>query len=104
MAAGATGEMVWSGSSQRGFLSVRGLAEVDPARGTYQLWIFDAERDARYPVDGGIFGVTDAAQPTIVPIHPTLRVRKPSLFAVTLEPPGGVVVSDRKRIMLTGSL
>ena len=104
LAAGASGEMVWSGPGQRGFLTVRGLAEVNPQQGTYQLWIFDAERDARYPVDGGVFAVNDAARPTIVPVRPTLVVRKPSLFAVTLEPPGGVVVSDRKRIMLTGSL
>lgn len=103
LASGGSGEMVWSESDRRGYLTVRGLAAVDPAKGTYQLWIFDAERDPRYPVDGGVFTVSDPGRPTTVPIRPTLAVSKPSLFAVTLEPPGGVVVSDRKRIMLTGS-
>ena len=48
----------------------------------------DDTRDDRFPVDGGTFAVLDANQTTLVPIHPSLAVRSPTLFAVTLEPPG----------------
>jgi anti-sigma-K factor RskA len=104
LAAGASGEVVWSGDRQEGFLVIRGLAEVEPASGTYQLWIFDDSRDARFPIDGGMFTIRDAALATHVPIRATLPVRQPTLFAVTLEPPGGVVVSDRKRLLLTAAV
>jgi hypothetical protein len=101
LARGAGGDLVWDPSSQQGFLRLEGLAEVEPNQGAYQLWIFDRTRDARYPVDGGLFIITDARTPTVVPIHPAIPVRDPSLFAITLEPAGGVVVSDRKRILLS---
>jgi len=100
---GGGGELVWSGDRQEGYLALRGLAEVRPDRGIYQLWIFDATRDERFPVDGGTFAVVDEGSTTLVPIRPSLQVRRPTLFAVTLEPPGGVVVSDRKRVLLTAS-
>ena len=103
LARGGRGSLVWSGDRQEGYLQVRGLAEVDPSQGVYQLWIFDATRDERFPVDGGSFTVEDAKAIKLVPIRPSVVVRRPTLFAVTLEPPGGVVVSDRKRILLTAS-
>jgi hypothetical protein len=34
-----------------------------------------------------------------VPIRPALRVSQPVAFAVTLEPTGGVVVSDRSHLI-----
>jgi len=40
----------------------------------------------------------------LVPIEAKLRVQKPTLFAVTVEKPGGVVVSDQKRIALVAKL
>jgi anti-sigma-K factor RskA len=104
LARGAGGELVWSGDRQEGFLVLRGLAEVEPSRGVYQLWIFDDTRDPRFPIDGGTFTISDARSSTVVPIRANLPVRQPTLFAVTLEPPGGVVVSDRKRLLLTASL
>ena len=33
------------------------LAANDPQQNVYQLWIFDAHQDEKYPVDGGIFNV-----------------------------------------------
>ncbi|MDP1857241.1 MAG: hypothetical protein Q8K82_01140 [Gemmatimonadaceae bacterium] len=51
----ASGDVVWSGTQQRGVLRLVGLAPNDPRSAQYQLWIVDAERDARYPVDGGVF-------------------------------------------------
>jgi hypothetical protein len=101
-ASGATGDVVWSGSGQQGFMRIRGLAPNDPARAQYQLWIFDGRRDQAHPVDGGVFDVQ--AGEVVVPIRAAIRVFDPRLFAVTVERPGGVVVSKRERIVLTAAL
>jgi anti-sigma-K factor RskA len=66
----------------------------------YQLWIFDRQRDQAYPVDGGVFDVTSTGE-VIVPIAAKLRVGDAALFAVTVERPGGVVVSRREHIVVT---
>jgi hypothetical protein len=92
-----TGEVVWSASRQQGYMVFRGMKANDPTREQYQLWIFDSARDARHPVDGGVFDVTGNGE-VVVPIRPKLPVRDATLFAVTVEQPGGVVVSDRARI------
>ena len=39
----------------------------------------------------------------VTPIHAAIRVFEPKLFAVTMERPGGVVVSKGERIVLTAS-
>ncbi len=39
----------------------------------------------------------------VIKIDPKLHVNQPVLFAVTVEQPGGVVVSDRKRIAVTAA-
>lgn len=101
-ARGATGDVVWSASRRQGYMRIRGLAANDPAALQYQLWIFDGTRDERYPVDGGVFDVT--AGEVVVPIHAKIDVREAKLFAVTIEKPGGVVVSKRERIVLTAAL
>ncbi len=93
------GDVVWSPERQAGFLRFSGLAPNDPAVEQYQLWIFDAKRDDRYPVDGGVFDSTTAGE-VIVPITQRIPVGEAVLFAVTLEQPGGVVVSDRTRLIL----
>jgi anti-sigma-K factor RskA len=62
------------------------------------LWIFDPERDEK-PIDGGVFDV-DKEGEVLIPIHAKLPVGKPTLFAITVEKPGGVVVSDRSRLPL----
>jgi hypothetical protein len=101
-AAGASGDVVWSPSEQRGFMRFHGLARNDPSVSQYQLWIFDASRDARYPVDGGVFDVAgDGSGDVIVPIRARVVVGDATLFAVTVEKPGGVVVSNREHIVLT---
>jgi hypothetical protein len=101
LATGASGQLVWDSKSQQGYLRLDGLAPVDRRQGAYQLWIFDANRPEMDPIDGGLFAVDRDDQPTFVPIRATLPVGQPTLFAITLEPPGGVVVSDRNRILLT---
>lgn len=99
----ATGEVVWDARTQRGILRIAGLAPNDPRIAQYQLWIIDAARDARYPVDGGVFDVTKDGE-VLVPITARLRVSDPTLFAVTLERPGGVVVSARERVVLAAQV
>ncbi len=101
-AAGATGTLIWDPKLQRGVMRFQGLPANDPSRFQYQLWIFDRERDERYPVDGGTFDVT-ASGVVQIPIRTQLQVREPTLFAVTVEDPGGVVVSDREHIVLVAT-
>jgi hypothetical protein len=45
-----------------------------------------------------VFDVTSSDGEQIVRIQAKLRVQVPLVFAVSVEPPGGVVVSDRNRI------
>ncbi len=99
---GTSGDVVWSPSKQRGYMRFRGLAPNDPRVSQYQLWIFDKLRDDKFPVDGGVFDVTSAGE-VIVPISAKLAVSDPVLFAVTVEAPGGVVVSKRERIVVTAA-
>ncbi len=98
-ASGAVGDVVWSASRQSGFMRFAGLAANDPGEYQYQLWIFDGTRDDRYPIDGGVFDIGEDGE-VVVPIDPKLDVDDVTLFAVTIEPPGGVVVSSRERIVL----
>jgi anti-sigma-K factor RskA len=99
-AVGASGDMLWSADAQRGVMRISGLAANDPSRLQYQLWIFDATRDERSPVDGGVFDVPAGVSEVLVPVQPRVPVGDATLFAVTVERPGGVVVSDRERIVL----
>jgi hypothetical protein len=101
-AAHAAGDVVWHSGVQQGFMRIQGLAANDPTREQYQLWIFDAERDQRYPVDGGVFDVGPDGE-IVVPIKAAIAVGKATLFAVTVEKPGGVVVSGRERIVLAAT-
>ncbi len=87
------GDVVWDGTTQQGVLTLTGLTPNDPARMQYQLWIVDAGRAHKEPVDGGVFDVA-ADGTAVVPVRPALAVRTPTVFAVTEEPPGGVVVSE----------
>ena len=97
---GETGEVVWSNERQEGYMTFRAVDANDPKATQYQLWIFDAERDERYPVDGGVFDVDTSKGEVTIPISAKVAVRKPTLFAVTVEKPGGVVVSKRERIVV----
>jgi anti-sigma-K factor RskA len=99
-AKGATGDVVWSATQQKGYMRFVGLAANDPTVSQYQLWIFDKARDQAYPVDGGVFDVSGSGE-VIVPIDPKIHVDDATLFAVTVERPGGVVVSKRERIVVT---
>ncbi len=102
-AAGVTGDAVWDPVTQKGFLHFVGLAANDPKVRQYQLWIFDGDRDQRYPVDGGVFDVPANSAEVVIPIHAGLPVRSAKAFAVTVEQPGGVVVSAREHVLVLGA-
>lgn len=96
---GAGGDIVWSPSQQTGFMRFRGLNVNEPTKEQYQLWIFDKNQDEKTPIDGGVFDIT-SDQEVIIPIQAKLHVEDVYLFAVTIEKPGGVVVSSRERLPL----
>jgi len=90
---GLSGEVVWSGNKQEGYLRVVGLKPNDPKERQYQLWIVDGDRKNQPPVDGGVFNVGPDGT-ALVPIRTPIPVFKAVLFAVTEEESGGVVVSE----------
>ncbi len=104
LAGNVSGDVVWSRARQEGYLRFRDLPPNDAERVQYQLWIFDKARDAweAKPVDGGVFDVGPDAE-VVVRIDAKLEVREAALFAVTLEPAGGVVVSAREHLLATAT-
>jgi anti-sigma-K factor RskA len=105
----AKADLVWSQADQTGYLRLRGIAPNDPRKHQYQIWIFDGQQDDRYPISGGVFDVSAAdIDPTtgeaVVPINPEIKVATPKMIAVTVEKPGGVVVSGRERVVILGKL
>lgn len=92
-----TGDVVWSDSLQKGYMRFRGLPPNDPGREAYQLWIFDETQSEKTPIDGGVFDVNSDGE-VIIPINAKLKAKNPKAFAVTIERPGGVVVSSREKI------
>ena len=81
-------------------MRIDGLETNDPTVSQYQLWIFQGTDPAAeaHPVDGGVFDVLGGGE-VIVPIDAKLDVGRAGLFAVTVEKPGGVVVSGREQIV-----
>jgi Anti-sigma-K factor rskA len=102
-AKGVSGDFVWDPVTQKGFLHFVGLASNNPAVSEYQIWIFDGARDQRYPVDGGVFDVPANGDEVVIPINAALNVSKLAAFAVTVEKPGGVVVSSRQHVVVLGA-
>jgi hypothetical protein len=101
--AGVSGDVVWDPTTQRGFIRFVGLPANDPSVNQYQIWIFDSDRDKRYPVDGGVFDVAANGGEVLIPIRAALLVHRPAAFAVTVEKPGGVVVSARGHVVALGA-
>lgn len=92
-----SGDVVWSEEKQVGYMRFRGLPVNDSKATCYQLWIFDKTQDEKTPIDGGTFDVTADGE-VIVPINAKLKALGAKLFAITVEKPGGVVVSKREKI------
>lgn len=91
------GDVVWSSAQQKGYVRMRGMPALDPTKETYQLWIFDDERNEKTPVSGGMFNMS--AGEVVIPITAQLKINKPKQFAVTKEKAGGVVVSKPDRVV-----
>jgi len=102
-ASGVTGDAVWDPQSQTGFLHFVGLASNDPRVRQYQIWVFDGNRDKRYPVDGGVFDVPAGVSEVVIPIHTSLSIGQAKAFAVTVEKAGGVVVSGLGHVVALGA-
>lgn len=96
---GVKGEVVWSDAEQKGYMTFRGLPVNDPNLQAYQLWMFEDANLEAFPKDGGVFNVTADGE-VIIPISARLRTVNPKAFAITMEKPGGVVVSTRDKIAL----
>lgn len=106
-----SGGVVWDPATNEGYMVFEGLASNDPAVFQYQLWIFDETRPtgdlpqfgegilSQRPVPGAVFDVRGDGR-VVVPVQAKLPVGKAVIFAVTVEPPGGVVVSDRDIVTL----
>jgi len=99
-AQGLSGRITWSDARNEGYMTFRGLAPNDPRDEQYQLWIFRGTDLAAepHPVDGGVFDVAEDRE-VVVPIDAKLAVGRAGTFVVTVEPPGGVVVSDRSKLV-----
>ncbi|HBE68132.1 MAG TPA: hypothetical protein DDW52_08280 [Planctomycetaceae bacterium] len=99
---GVSGDVVWNTSRQSGVMRFVGLPVNDPTVEQYQLWIIDPDRDDE-PIDGGVFNVT-SEQEALVAIDAKLKVLNPKAFAITIEQPGGVVVSTQDRLPLLAAV
>ena len=99
---GATGSVLWSSTLQAGVMVLDGLAPNDPKDIQYQLWIVDKLREGPSPVDGGVFNI-DAAGEAVIQIDAKLVVGEPGAFVITVERPGGVVVSDQERVAMVAA-
>jgi anti-sigma-K factor RskA len=90
---GPSGTIVFSKAKQEGYMELKNLPPNDPTKTQYQLWVVDKAAPFKEPVDGGVFDVRPDGT-ALVPIRSPLVLRDVTLFAVTVEPPGGVVVSE----------
>ena len=88
------GEVVWCDLDQEGYMLLEGLTPNEISKEQYQLWIVDGDRGHKEPVDGGVFDIAVKDGVQTIPIDSALIVDQPGLFVITLEPKGGVVVSD----------
>lgn len=95
---GMSGNVVWSDELQEGYMVLTGLPVNDPKANQYQLWIVDPNRDEK-PVDGGVFDISGDEGAMIIPIRNPLMVNNPKAFVITLEQPGGVVVSKQEVVV-----
>jgi anti-sigma-K factor RskA len=96
------GDVVWSNTAQSGFMLFAGMPINVPTVEQYQLWIIDPGRDDE-PIDGGVFDIGSAGE-VVIPIRAKLGVVSPKAFAITIEKPGGVVVSTQARLPLLASI
>jgi anti-sigma-K factor RskA len=90
------GDVVWSDEKQSGYMTFKGLPPNPPDQYTYQLWI--KAKNQEDMIDGGTFDVNSQGE-VVIPIDAKLKAKSPDMFAVTMEKPGGVVVSKKEKIV-----
>ena len=93
------GDVAWDSTSQRGYMRFRNLEVNDPAMSQHQLWIIDANRYPAHPVNGGVFYIPRGQAEVTIPVVPAILAHNAQTFVVTVESPGGVVVSDRQQVV-----
>jgi len=80
----ARGRMWWNGNRRSGFFVASGLPAV-PAGKTYQLWVISGGK----PISAGIFPVDQRGE-VALRVGPIPEAAAAEVFAVTLEPAGGL--------------
>jgi len=100
-AEGVKGRVVWNQALQKGYMVFSGLSPNEASRKQYQLWIIDKAQ--KNPIDGGVFDIPSTGE-VVVPIDAKIAVKEPAGFGLTIEPPGGVVVSDQSRRVVVALL
>ncbi len=93
------GRFVWNEARQEGYMVFENMPVNDPKLEQYQLWLVSADQE--HPIDGGVFNVASSDR-VIVPITPKILATNLGALGVTVEKPGGVVVSDRTDRMVAG--
>lgn len=83
------GCVCWSEANQSGFLRLKGVP-VNDCEHQYQVWIID-DRGMDERISGGVFDCKSAN--CVVEIHPAIPVHHAKAFAITIEGPGGTMVS-----------
>lgn len=96
-----SGRVVWNQELQQGFMVFAGMPQNTAASEQFQLWIVDSAQS--YPVDGGVFDISADGE-VLVPIDPAIEIGNPIAFGITVEPPGGVVVSNRSKRVVAARL
>lgn len=94
------GQVVWSGEHNEGVLCLANLPPIENPGDAYQLWVVDALRDERYPVDAGTFNIDPGKRQGMVYFSAKLPVAYPRAFAITIERAGGNVVSTQPPVAL----
>lgn len=99
------GEFVWDSNTQQGYMKLAGLPVNNPKQSQYQLWIFDKTKPFTkdMPIDGGVFDISSDKE-ALIPIKANLKVDEPFLFAITIEPSGGVMQSKRDQLVVMGAV
>ena len=93
---GVQGEVIWSNTQQKGFMRFRGLPVNDKSKETYQVWIFDENQ--KNPVSAGVFDVNQDGE-VVIPMNAAITIQKPTMIGITVEKPGGVMVSELGKVM-----
>ena len=96
--ASMSGNVIWSDELQEGYMTLTNLPVNNPGKKQYQLWIVDPTRDEK-PVDGGVFDIPEGADTAVIKINNPLVISDPKAFVITLEQPGGVVVSKQEEVV-----